>query len=487
VSREKVLGELAAALGTEVSPSYRSDTTIRGVTEDTRRLAPGDLFVAIPGTYKDGAAYAEEAVGLGASAVACERDLELGIPTLRVPDARQALARLSAAFYDHPTKDLVCIGVTGTNGKTTICHWIAHLLGEESCALVGTVANEARGLHGLTTPPSSLLHRMARDALDAGKTTFIIEASSIGLAQERLHLVALDIAAFSNLTLDHLDWHADRDAYAEAKSKLFRLLDPTGWGVLNADDSAAEQMAAAAPGHVLRVGLLDAYDLSATDVQIDRSDTRFRLVSGAESLPAQIPVAGVHNVENALVAAGVALCSGLRLERVVRRLATVPTIPGRWETYRRDRDGLIAVVDFAHNDAGLRRMLTELRPTARRLLVVFGCPGGTDVEKRYRMGEAAGSLADLTIVTSDNPKDEDPEAIGTDISAGIRAEGGNHHLCPDRTKAIGMAVSLADAGDVILVAGKGHETFQIVRGEPVPHEDRKVLRDLGFVPREGRG
>ena len=478
--REKDLAVLAAALDNACGRQPESDTVIRGITEDTRHLSPGDLFVAIPGTHRDGASYAEAAVGLGAAAVVCEHELDLEVPVLRVSDARLALAQLAAAFYDHPTRSLFCIGVTGTNGKTTICHWIAHLLGAESCALVGTVANESHGLRGLTTPPGSILHRIARDAVDEGKQTLVIEASSIGLAQERLHGIAFDIAAFSNLASDHLDWHPSPASYLEAKLRLFRQVKADGSAVVNADDPAAEAVASAASGRVVRVGLRGSRDLRAKNWRFGPQGTHARFHWNGEEASVCIPAPGAHNVENALVAVGTALCAGRSLEALSERLATASPVSGRWEVYRRDPDGLLAVVDFAHNAAGLRRMLAELRDAAENLVVVFGCPGGTDTDKRKAMGETAGSLANLTIVTSDNPKNEEFAAIASDIASGLRSVNAAYRAVADRATAIEEAVRAAKAGDVILIAGKGHETYQIVRGEYRPHEDGRILEALGF-------
>ena len=483
-AREKRLHQLAAALGIQLGAGS-PDPMITGITEDTRRLSPGGLFVAIPGTAQDGVRFAGEAVRRGAGAIVAEQPVAgLAVPLLVVSEAREALARLAAAFYGEPTRELLCIGVTGTNGKTSVCHWAAHLLGAASCALVGTVANEAHGVGGLTTPPSPVVQRIAREAVDAGKQALIIEASSIGLAQRRLDAVDLDIAAFTNFTADHLEWHGTEAAYMDAKAMLFRGLSGEGWAVVHAQGAAAEQMLAATRGRPFRVGRRGSLDLHLSPIGAGPADTRFRLRQGEESVDTWIPFPGRHNVDNALVAAGIACCAGTTLRDIGERLPSMPAVPGRWETYHRP-DGKTAIVDFAHNRAGLLQMLTELKSRFDRVIVVFGMPGETRTQERRLMGEVAGRQADLVIVTSDNPKDENPSAIAREIGDGVEAVGGSHEVIVDRVAAIEKGVdSLGRRSAAMLVAGKGPETFQIIQGAHVPHSDRAVLESLGFERRD---
>ena len=484
--RTKRLTDLLDAIGPAggagaASVAGADAIVVTGISEDSRTVEPGFLFVAIDGTTRDGADFASDAVARGAVAVVAERSLPLGVPAVVVPDARRALAGLAAAFYDAPTEALRVVGVTGTNGKTTVCHWIAHLLGPARTELVGTVANEARGLSAVTTPASPIVQRIAREAVDAGREHLVIEASSIGLAQGRLDAVSFDVVAFTNLGEDHADLHADREAYLAAKAGLFRRLGPDGRGVVNADDPQHAAIAAACCGRTFTVGRRRGVDLRATDVEPSLDRVRFVLESGGGSARVDLPAAGVGRVENALVAAGVGLCAGLDLTRIAARLRTVPDVPGRWTVFRDDA-GTTAIIDFAHNPDALARALEALQGVYNRIVAVFGAPGGTDRAKRERMGEVAGRAADVTVLTNDNPKDEAPGAILDELASGVRRAGGRFETCVDRAEAIGRAVTTAGAGGVVLVAGKGHERYQIVRGDLIPYADGAVLARLGFRP-----
>ena len=363
--RAKRLTDLLDAIG--LAGAGAGATVVTGVCEDSRTVEPGFLFVAIDGTAGDGADFASDAVARGAVAVVAERPLALEGPVVVVPDARRALALLAAAFNDAPTEALRVVGVTGTNGKTTVCHWIAHLLGPERTELIGTVANEARGLSAVTTPASPIVQRIAREAVDVGREHLVIEASSIGLAQGRLDAVSFDVAAFTNLGQDHADLHEDPDAYLAAKADLFRRLDPEGCGVVNADDPHHETISAACGVRTLTVGCSRGVDLRAVKIVSSPDGVRFALEYGGDAESVDLPATGVGRVENALVAAGVGLCSGLDLTRVASRLRTVPEIPGRW-TVLRDDAGTTAIVDFAHNPDGLRRALEALRGPYDRIV-----------------------------------------------------------------------------------------------------------------------
>ena len=479
----KRLSDLARMLGIEVEAEWNG-IFVTGISEDTRQIEPGDLFVAVPGTARDGAHFAADAAARGAAAVVCERLIPLDVPCVVVSDARRALAALAADHFDHPTRELHTVGVTGTNGKTTVCHWIAHLLGRERTELVTTVTNAESGISELTTPPSLVVQQVARTAVETGKTNLVIEASSIGLEQRRLDAVEFDVAAFTNLTHDHLDLHGDLESYLDAKAHLFRQLAPAGWAVVHGDDPAAEAILAASRARAFTVGLSDSADLLARDIAPSAVRTSFLLAQGLETAMVQLPAIGRHNVENALVAAGVAVCSGVALDEIAERLRTAPAIRGRGAVFR-NPEGVTAVVDFAHNPDALRRILEMLRSVHDRVVAVFGCPGGSDRAKRPRMGEISGRLADLTILTSDNPKDEPPEAIIDEIAVGLRGTGGAVETCVDRADAVRRGIERARPGDVVLVAGKGHEEHQIVAGERIPYSDARVLESLGFVRSSG--
>jgi len=473
-----VLSELLRPLEHPTGAAW-DDVRVLGLSEDSRRIEPGFLFVAIPGTVLDGAAFADEAVSRGAVAVVAEQELSVPVPSIVVPDVRRALALLSARFYGNPTVRLHTIGVTGTNGKTTVCHWAAHLLGTERVETITTVENERRGLRAVTTPSSPIVQRIAREALDAGKCHLIVEASSIGLAQERLRAIGFDIAAFTNLSHDHLDLHGSLEAYVEAKLRLFRGLAGDARAVVRVDDPCAEAVLEASTGQPFTVGRLGQADLTAGDVVLTPDGVSFRLMRQGVSRSVRLPTLSLESVDNALVAAGIALCAGLDLETVADRLETVPPVAGRGVVFR-NPDGGTAVVDFAHNPAALEALLSALRGRFSRVVALFGCPGGSDRSKRPRMGEISGRLADWTVLTSDNPKDESPEAILDEIAVGLRAAEGRWEAQVDRAAAVRRGVELAGTDGVLLVAGKGHETYQIVGTEFVPYADEAVLLDLGF-------
>jgi len=474
------LTELTAPLGVEPEEAW-GDVLITGICEDSRKVSAGDLFVAIPGTKVDGGTYASDAADCGAVAVVAERALDLPVPTLVVSDARRALALLAARFFGSATEQLHTVAVTGTNGKTTVCHWIAHLLGPERCEVISTVENERRGIRALTTPSSPVIHQIARKALDARKACLIVEASSIGLEQRRLDAIAFDVAAFTNLTHDHLDLHGSFGRYLEAKEILFRGLAPDAWAVVNQDDPCGEAILDATPARPFTVRRDGPADLTAGDITVGLDRCTFRLAHRGRTQAVRLPAAGLHSVDNALVAAGVAFCFGLSLPAIAAGLETVPRIPGRGDVYR-DGRGVTAIVDFAHNPDALERILGEVRSEFERIVVVFGAPGESDRAKRPKMGRIAGRWADLTILTTDNPKGESPRGIIEEIARGVSETGGGCERIVDRGEAIARAVAQCGPRDLVLIAGKGHETYQIVGEEFIPHADGAVLGALGFEP-----
>jgi len=474
------LADLSGAIGA-ASRSDWDRVVVTDVCDDSRDVRPGALFVAIPGAVHDGADFVDDALDRGAAAVVSERELAIPVPLLRADDARAALARLCAAFRGRPTEELFTVGVTGTNGKTTVCHWIAHLLGGDRSVLIGTLANEARGLPAVTTPSSRVVQRIASEARDGGAESLVIEASSIGLEQHRLDAVDFDVGVFTNLTRDHLDLHGTMEAYARAKRILFDRLKETACAVANADDPAAGSMLAGCAADVVRYGLTESVDLRGLEPEWGPRSARCALAWRGESVRLELPHPGRHNLMNALAAAAVALVRGVPLNAVAERLGSVPGLEGRSQFFART-DGVIGVLDFAHTPDALRRSLEALRSPAGRLLLVFGCPGESDRGKRPAMGKIAGRLADRTILTADNPKHEDPDAILDGIEAGLRPTGGDWERTVDRAEAIRRAVERARPGDVILVAGKGHERYQIVGDAFVPYSDRDVLEELGFTP-----
>ncbi|MCX6092010.1 MAG: UDP-N-acetylmuramoyl-L-alanyl-D-glutamate--2,6-diaminopimelate ligase [Candidatus Bipolaricaulota bacterium] len=457
------------------------DAEITSVTDDSRQVEPGTLFVAHRGIHADGHDFLADALARGAAAVVAEHPVPVDVPSWIVPDGRAALAVWAATFYDHPSRDLFTFGVTGTNGKTSVCHFIAHLMGEETTAVLGTVANFARGLRALTTPSSPVVQQFARQAVEQGCRHLVVEASSIGLEQRRLDEVDFRVGVFTNLTRDHLDLHGTMAAYGEAKAILFRRLRPDGCAVLNADDAFSATLRAACRCPTLTYGVESNVDLVAEVRSEDRLGIAVEIRWRGDRADVFLPLHGRHGVSNALAASGAALAAGRDFPDVAAALETLPPVLGRWQAYARD-DGIDAVVDFAHTPDGLEQVLASLRRLYPDIVVVFGCAGGSDRGKRAEMGEIAGRLASLVVLTTDNPKQEDPDAIAAEIAAGVARTRAESVRILDRNEAIAVAVARATPGGVVLLAGKGHETYQIVRGAFVPHSDVAALEGLGFRP-----
>ncbi len=459
------------------------DLEISGVADDSRLVEQGTVFVAHHGVHDDGHDYIDDALARGAAAVVAERPLDASVPTWTVDDGRAALAAWAAAFYDHPTKDLLTIGVTGTNGKTSVCHFAARLLGDDT-AILGTVANFASGLRGLTTPSSPVVQRFAREAAERGCRSLVLEASSIGLAQHRLDDVEFRIGAFTNLTRDHLDLHETMDAYGDAKAILFRRLPPDGHAILNADDPFSRTLHAACRCPTLWYGHEVDADLAAKSCREDRYGIAVDIGWRGETARVALPLHGRHGISNALCAGAIALAAGQAFPDVARGLESLPPVPGRWQTFVRGE--VDAVVDYAHTPDGLVQVLGALATLYPRRVVVFGCAGGSDRGKRAEMGEIAGRHADLVVITADNPKNEDPQAIADEIARGVARTPARCLRILDRNEAVAVAAAAATPGSVVLLAGKGHEDYQIVRGEFLPHSDVAALEDLGFRPLELR-
>jgi UDP-N-acetylmuramoyl-L-alanyl-D-glutamate--2,6-diaminopimelate ligase len=398
-----------------------------------------------------------------------------------VRDVRRALAQMSGAFYDFPTRELFNVAVTGTNGKTTTCHWTADVLGRRETLLLSTVHNPASGISHLTTPPSPVIQRLARDAVTGGMRHLVVEASSAGIAQGRVGAIDFDVCVFTNLSSEHLRHHAGMAAYRRAKLELFENMKPTATAVVNADDPFHTAIAAATSARVFTYGTHRAADLRITGVDGSSRTAGFvAAYDGTEVEVARVPHPGGYHVFNALAALGVGIVRGIPLGLLADRLAQAELLPGRGERFRRD-DGVLAVVDFAHNPRSLEAVLRSLRCGTSRIIAVFGCPGDGEIEKRSGMGRAGGRWADALVLTADNPKAEDPMAIIADIRAGIVDRSTPVVVEVDRRRAIEAAVALAGAGDTVLLAGKGHETEQLVGAERLAHSDADVLRELGFV------
>ena len=455
------------------------DVAVMGVCQDSRTARPGDLFLAWRGTAADAHDFVAEAVGRGAVAAVVEHLVEAPVPQLVVTDGRAAAARAAHAVLGSPSEQMLLVGVTGTNGKTTTALLIRHLMaGRGPAAAVGTLgvvdgSGIRPGTEGLTTPGPVQVATWLRDLADAGVRTVAMEASSHALEQRRLDGLRFSAGVFTNLTQDHLDYHGDLDAYRAAKALLIGLVASDGVLVVNRDDRAWDALDPA--GHTLRTFAVDAEaDVRAESLVLGPDGSRFTLVVDGRRADATLPLLGRYNVENALAAATVALHAGLSLDEVVQGLATVPQVVGRLEAVL--TEPFVVLIDFAHTPNALEGALGAVKPlTPGRLIVVFGAGGDRDRAKRRPMAEAVRRFADVVVVTSDNPRTEDPERILDDLAVGL--EGAEYVRISDRRAAIRHALSEAHAGDAVVLAGKGHETYQVVGREKRPFDERVIVRE----------
>jgi UDP-N-acetylmuramoyl-L-alanyl-D-glutamate--2,6-diaminopimelate ligase len=460
------------------------DQEISGIAYDSRRVTPGMVFVAIPGQNFDGHDFIYTAIDRGAAAVICQQnDFALQRATkIKVPDVREALARAAAAYYDHPSAKLKMIGVTGTNGKTTVAFMVKQILEGAGikCGLMGTVRYEIgeRIIPAHRTTPEALeVHEMLTQMHRAGCAACVMEVSSHALDQKRVHGVEFDVAIFTNLTRDHLDYHGTMENYFQAKKILFDSLvagSKRGCAVINIDDSYGQQLAESTAAEVnLTYGLAEAAKIRATQIQLGNHVTNMVVESPGYQFSLGLPLIGRHNVYNALAATGAGLALEIGVPVIREALQTLPAVPGRLERVPTSRPFSV-YVDYAHTDDALRHVLNTLREiTTGRVLLTFGCGGSRDTGKRFKMGQVAAALADFTVITSDNPRKEVPAAIAAQIEEGYRsARATDYRVELDRRRAIEEIIRMAREGDSVLIAGKGHETYQEFENTVVPFDDR---------------
>ncbi|MDE6108060.1 MAG: UDP-N-acetylmuramoyl-L-alanyl-D-glutamate--2,6-diaminopimelate ligase [Oscillospiraceae bacterium] len=467
------LSELLKGTGCNVSPEQ--DRDIAGISCNTTTLKPGELFVALRGYKTDGHQYIPQAREKGAAAILGEEGEEV----LTVPDSRAALAIVAANWFGHPAKELTMIGVTGTNGKTTtttLLWGMLHAALGSKIGLIGTNENRI-GEEVLpterTTPDIYELQKLLRQMADAGCTHVVMEVSSHALCLNRVDGIRFAVGAFSNLTQDHLDFHKTMEAYREAKGRLFRQSDVA---VLNWDDEAGRHYAKTAPCPVCAYAWRrSGADLSATDVRLLPDRVEFDAGVGEEQVHVRLGIPGSFSVYNALCALGCAHALGIPLETAAKALAVAPGVKGRMEVVPTPGKGTV-LIDYAHTPDALENALTALRDfTPGRLICLFGCGGDRDRTKRPIMGGLAAELADLCVVTSDNPRSEEPKAIMEDILAGMEGTDTPKVVESDREKAIALALNLLEEGDVLLLAGKGHETYQEVNGVKRHMDEREIV------------
>jgi UDP-N-acetylmuramoyl-L-alanyl-D-glutamate--2,6-diaminopimelate ligase len=491
------LNQLAAALpgATLIGDA---DVDIRAVENDSRRLSAGALFVAVPGFRADGHDFLREALAAGAAALLVQEDrrhswAEVEAPRLVVPDTRSALALAAAALHDWPARKLTVIGVTGTDGKTSLSHLIAHMLeaAGESVGLMTTAENRADGRPladsgRFTTPEAPEVQALLAEIVAEGCRYAVLEATSHGLALHRLDACEFDIAVMTNLGRDHIDFHPTREDYLAAKGRLFQMLDEAvdkglhKTAVLNADDPASEYFRSLTRARAVTYGLASQADVTAAHLTPDGWGTRFALRSPTGEANVRLARPGPFNVANALAATATALALGLELAATVPGLESWPGAPGRMEALDQGQPFRV-VVDFAHAPESLARILTELRSGGRgRLIALFGCIGERDFDRRHAMGRVAAELADYTYLTDDNPYSEDRNAILAEIARGLRdsgkKEGHDFAVVPDRRQAIAQALAMAVDDDTVLLAGKGHERQVHLADASYDCDDREVAR-----------
>ncbi len=489
----ELLEKLAKALPPEQRPVMPSaaralDVACSGVTHDSRQAQPGCVFVAFPGLKADGAVFAPQAIAAGAVAVVAERVAEgpVAVPWIVVGDARLALALLAAEFFGHPSRRMKVVGITGTNGKTTTSYLMQAIFEAAGirCGLMGTVTyriGDKEFAATRTTPEAPDVQGLMRQMVDAGCGACVMEVSSHALALRRVDGVRFAAAVFTNLTRDHLDFHGDMETYFAAKRRLFEMLPPDAPAAINADDPRSGTLLDLA-GRPVTYAINKAADVSPSPLSFALDGLAFdvRMPQGVARVKSKL--VGKPNVYNILAAAGVTAALGVPVDAIEHGLNLLPGVPGRFELATSPADDITVVIDYAHTDDALRNLLETARPLAsRRLITVFGAGGDRDKTKRPLMGMVAARLSDVVVITSDNPRSEDPARIIEEVKRGADPETrqGNAEVLAiaDRREAILNAVGRASRGDVVLIAGKGHEKYQEIDGRVTPFDDVAVARE----------
>lgn len=485
------LGSLVDAAGIRATIEGDPATPIGDIAYDSRAVTPGALFLCVPGARTDGHAHAAEAARAGAAALVVEHQTGVPLPSIVVSDVRESMGELAATFFGRPADDLLVVGVTGTNGKTTTAFLLAAILEAEGMApgLIGTIETRvgSRRLAGARTTPESIdLHRLFRDMRDAGCKAVAMEVTSHALVLGRVNGIRFQAAGFTNLTQDHLDFHSDMEDYFAAKRSLF-LEGRTDKAAVNGDDPYGRRLIDEITIPVMAFGATADADVVAHDISFAPSTSTFGVTTPKGEIRVETGLIGGFNVSNCLAATAIALQAGVSLTAIESGLRDVGSVPGRFEVIDEGQPFTV-VVDYAHTPDSLDNVLRAARSVSRngRVICVFGCGGDRDRSKRPLMGAVVAKLADVCVVTSDNPRSEDPESIIGEILEGVRAEraDGPDAVRVDRREAIAEAIRAAAAGDVVVIAGKGHETGQEFAHETIPFDDRVVAHEtlaaLGF-------
>lgn len=460
------------------------EVEIAGLCANSKLVAPGDLFIAKKGLTHDGARFIPDAIAAGASAILTDLYDPFFSDTVQIihPDVASIEAAIAKTFYGHTSDKLFLVGITGTNGKTTTSYLIRHLFEalKVPCGLIGTIewiVGEHVFPSGLTTSDILQNYKLFHDMVSKKCQACVMEVSSHALEQGRVRDIEFDVAVFTNLTQDHLDYHKTMEEYAKAKAKLFSTMFPQGEkpfpkkAVVNADSPYFSQMVESCPASILSYGIEQPSDLSARNIHLSVDGTEFDVHYGNKILPFKTFLIGRFNVYNLLAAIGVGLSRNFPLEQILQTLIAFKAVPGRLERVLNDK-GLDIFVDYAHTDDALHNVLTTLKELKKgRLITVFGCGGNRDAGKRPKMGAVVEALSDLVIITSDNPRHEDPEEIIRHILSGLKTPA-NALVIVDRKEAIRRAIQVAKPGDILLIAGKGHENYQIFSDQTISFDDR---------------
>ena len=496
------LRDLATALeGMTTLPAKGLDSEVSGIAHDSRKVHEGSLFVAVRGFHSDGHRFVSQAVRQGAAAVVVEEgtaaEISFPVPVIRVGDSRRALAKLAAAFYGHPSRGLRLVGITGTNGKTTTSYLVKSIVetAGSKAGLIGTIDYRIgdRIYPAPNTTPESLdLQQLLAEMVACGATYCVMEVSSHALALGRTEGCSFAAAAFTNLTQDHLDFHKDMESYFRAKLLLFSGLAPEAAAVVNWDDIRSAEIIRNTKARVITFGLMDSADIRPLG-GVRHGITGLELTVATPSGPVAVrsPLVGKHNVYNILTAVGIGIALGVSSDAIARGIGAMTAVPGRMEKVD-EGQAFGVVVDYAHTEDALVRLLQAVREVAQaRVITVFGCGGDRDRTKRPKMGAAAIQGSDIVIVTSDNPRTEDPLAIIGEVEEGMREFGTRISLldappspqgktpylvAPDRHEAIEVAIGMANPGDVVVLAGKGHEDYQIIGEQKIHFDDREEAR-----------
>ena len=486
--RLETLLEFAGLTGQTGDWEAHRSLEVTGLAHDSRQVSPGDLFIAVRGFTTDGHDYLAAAAAAGAAAALVEEPAGIDLPQVVAPDTRRAMGPLAAAFWGNPGERLFTVGITGTNGKTTAMHLIRSVL-EARLGRVGSIGTVSYRVGGVevdaphTTPEAIAIQEMLARMIEADDAAAVMKISSHALALGRVGGLGFDLACFTNLGRDHLDFHPSMEEYLAAKILLFTAhRKPDGIAIVNLDDPAGARLAATLEPPVVTVGLTPKADVTASGVEVDWEGVRFALSFRGETAEVSSPLLGAFNVQNLLVAAGAGLMAEIPLDEVADALGTLPVVAGRME--RLPAPGSVEIVlDYAHKPDALKVALAACQEMAAgRVICVFGCGGDRDRGKRPLMGRIAALGADRVIVTSDNPRTEDPDAIIAEIMTGVPAEA-DCTVESDRRAAIHAAVREARAGDVVLVAGKGHEQYQIIGAERLPFDVAPMVANSLFGQR----